>query len=163
MGVDKKEAWQSTEVWPLKNGEMTRYYFEAGETNGTTSINNGNLTPSSPTASEASDSYIVDYTTTTGTKARWTAINWAHHYPDMRSNDAKALTYTTPPFETTIQIIGHPVVHVWLCSDTPDKDTSEALDKLDIWDNRINSGRAITSPIHPLIPITPVSPSGMEQ
>ena len=52
---------------------------------------------------------------------------------------------------------------VFLILFTVKKETSDALDKLDIWNNRINNGRAITSPIYPLIPITPVSPSGMEQ
>jgi putative CocE/NonD family hydrolase len=131
MGVDKKEAWQSTEVWPLNNGEPTRYYFEAGETGAMTSINTGTLTPSPPTAPEASDSYMVDYTTTTGKKSRWTAINWAHQYTDMRSNDAKALTYTTAPFETTIRMIGHPVVHVWLSCDTQDVDLFAYLEEVD--------------------------------
>ena len=102
MGVDKQEAWQSTETWPLKNQETRRYYFAAGATDGATSVNNGTLVLSLPTTSETSDTsdaYTVDYSTTTGKKARWTAINWVHDYPNMRSNDARALTYTTPPLQ----------------------------------------------------------------
>lgn len=131
QGVDKKEAWQSTEVWPLKKQEMRRYYFGAGESSGTNSIKNDTLTPLSPTSAEVYDSYTVDYTTTTGKKARWTAINWVHEYPNMRSNDAKALTYTTPPLEAAIQVVGHPVVHIWLRSDAPDVDVFAYLEEVD--------------------------------
>ncbi|MGE5842679.1 MAG: hypothetical protein ACM335_10395 [Deltaproteobacteria bacterium] len=39
----------------------------------------------------------MDYSTTTGKLSRWSAVNWVHKYPNMRSNDAKALTCTTAP------------------------------------------------------------------
>ncbi len=131
MGVDKKAAWKITQTWPLRNQEMTRYYFGPGETAGTVSINNGILNLSSPTAPDASDPYTVDYTTTSGNHSRWTAVNWTHDYPNMRSNDAKALTYTTPPLEKATQVIGHPVVHIWLRSDAPDLDIFAYLEEVD--------------------------------
>jgi len=131
MGMNKKEAWQSTDAWPLKSQEMRRYYFGEGETGGTTPVKNGTLVLSLPTASEASDIYTVDYSTTTGKKARWTAINWVHDYPNMRSNDARVLTYTTPPLQTAVQVSGHPVVHIWLGSDTPDVDVFAYLEEVD--------------------------------
>ncbi len=46
----------------------------------------------------------MDYTTTTGTKTRWGAIDVAHSYPDLSANDAKALTYTTPPLELAVEV-----------------------------------------------------------
>ena len=49
----------------------------------------------------------------------------------MRSNDAKALTYTTPPLQTAVQVAGHPVVHVWLRSDSPDLDVFAYLEEVD--------------------------------
>jgi putative CocE/NonD family hydrolase len=131
QGVDKKEAYKITDVWPLKNQEMTRYYFGAGATGETSSINNGTLVPSSPTAPEASDTYTVDYTTTTGNKPHWTGLASAHEYPNMRSNDAKALTYTTPPLEAAVKVIGHPVAHVWLSSYAPDLDLFAYLEEVD--------------------------------
>ena len=131
MGADKKNAWKTTDAWPPKNQETMRYYFGPGETGGTTSINNGILNPSSPTILEVSDTYTVDYTTTSSNRSRWTAVNWTHDYPNMRSNDAKALTYTTPPLENTVQVIGHPVVHVWLRTDAPDLDVFTYLEKVD--------------------------------
>jgi putative CocE/NonD family hydrolase len=131
MGVGKKDAWKTADAWPLKRQETIRYYFGPGETSGTASINNGILNPSSPTAAEASDTYTVDYTTTSGNRSRWTAVNWTHDYPNMRSNDAKALTYTTSPLEKALQIIGHPVVHVWLRTDAPDLDVFAYLEEVE--------------------------------
>ena len=131
IGAPKKDVWQISKAWPLKNQEMTRFYFGAGEAGGITSVNDGSLRLEPPTARNSSDTYRVDYTTTTGKKARWTAVNWAHRYPNMLSNDAKGLTYTTPPLETAVRVIGHPVVHLWLRSDGPDLDVFAYLEEVD--------------------------------
>jgi len=131
LNADKKEAWKITDVWPLKNHEMIRYYFGPGETGGATSFNNGVLVPSPPTAPEASDAYTVDYSTTSGKYSRWYAVNWSRKYPDMRSNDQKALTYTTFPLETDVEVTGHPVVHLWLMTDAPDLDAFVYLEEVD--------------------------------
>jgi putative CocE/NonD family hydrolase len=72
----------------------------------------------------------VDYTTTTGKKSRWVAVDEVHHYPDMRSNDKKALTYTTSPLEADTEITGHPVVHLWLTTDGPDLDAFIYLEEV---------------------------------
>ncbi len=131
MGVGKKSAWNVTDAWPLKNQKPVSYYFGSAGAGEATSTNNGVLYPSSPTDSDGSDVYTVDYTTTSSNHSRWTAVNWAHDYPNMRSNDAKALTYTTPPLEKALQVIGHPVVHLWLRSDAPDLDMFVYLEEVD--------------------------------
>jgi putative CocE/NonD family hydrolase len=119
LGSPTKEAWKTADAWPLKNSEMKNFYF--GPT----------LQPEAPSASETCDTYRVDYSTTTGRLSRWTAVNWGHKYPNMRSNDAKALTYTTAPLESSVQVIGHPVVHVWLRTDAPDLDLFVYLEEVD--------------------------------
>jgi putative CocE/NonD family hydrolase len=131
MGAGKKNAWKVADAWPTKHYETVCYYFGPGETGGTTSVNNGTLIPSSPVAPEGSDAYTVDYTTTSSNHSRWTAVNWTHDYPNMRANDAKALTYTTPPLEKAVQVTGHPIIHVWLKSDAPDLDIFTYLEEVD--------------------------------
>ncbi len=131
MGADRKEAWNATDVWPLKNQEAARFYFGPGELKSKGSANGGRLGFSSPAAPEAADSCKVDYTTTTGKNSRWTAVNWAHKYPDMRTNDAKTLTFTTLPLETPLQVTGHPVVHLWLASEASDLDVFVYLEEVD--------------------------------
>jgi len=49
QGVGNAQAWQTTNVWPLKNQAMTRYYLGPGETAGKASVNNGTLGSSLPT------------------------------------------------------------------------------------------------------------------
>ncbi len=126
MGEDKAGAWKSGEAWPLKGQEPTLFYFGGGN-----SPAQGLLTSSSPTGAEAFDTYTVDYSTTTGKESRWSTANWAHKYPNMRANDSKALTYTTPPLETAVQVVGHPLMHVWLRTDSPDLDLFAYLEEVD--------------------------------
>jgi putative CocE/NonD family hydrolase len=99
---------------------------------GTTSINHGTLDSLPPTAPEAHDAYTVNYATTTGKNSRWTSVNWTRDYPNMRSNDARALTYTTRPLKEPVQVIGHPILHVWLSSDAPDLDIFAYLEEVDV-------------------------------
>jgi len=131
MGVPKKEAWQTSNQWPLEKQKLERFHFDKGKTGSITSVNDGFLTTESPTAPDAFDVYTVDYTTTSGKKSRWVAVEEAHDYPDMRANDEKALTYTTSPLETDVEVTGHPVVHLWISTDAPDLDVFVYLEEVD--------------------------------
>jgi putative CocE/NonD family hydrolase len=119
IGAPVKEAWNTTDAWPPRNLEMKKLYL--GPT----------FQDEPPSVPEACDTYQVDYSTTTGKLSRWTAVNWAHKYPNMRSNDAKALTCTTAPLESSVQVIGHPVVHVWLRTEATDLDLFVYLEEVD--------------------------------
>ncbi|MBN1104227.1 MAG: CocE/NonD family hydrolase [Deltaproteobacteria bacterium] len=130
MGAPKEEAWQTSDRWPLQNQKPTPFYFGPGRSGSIASVNDGFLGSESPTAPEAFDAYTVDYTTTCGKKSRWSAVNWPRHYPDMRFNDEKALTYTTPPLETDVEVTGHLVAHVWLTTEAPDLDLFVYLEEV---------------------------------
>jgi hypothetical protein len=127
----KKGAWRTSERWPLAAEEMTSFYFSQGKSGSAASANDGTLTTAAPGATAASDAYTVDYTTTSGTKTRWGAIEEAHVYPDMQTNDAKALTYTTLPLEADAEVTGHPVVHLWLNTGASDLDVFVYLEAID--------------------------------
>jgi putative CocE/NonD family hydrolase len=49
----------------------------------------------------------------------------------MRANDAKSLTYTTSPLIALLDVIGHPIAHVWLSTDVPDLDLVLYLEEVD--------------------------------
>jgi hypothetical protein len=130
QGADKGQEWQSTDVWPLKNQEMSPYYFGPADSDKHASINDGMLALSRPSDAQACDDYTIDYTTTTGGSPLWSAPAMPHEYPNMRSNDAKALTYTTPTLQAAVTLTGHPIVHLWLKADISDLDVFVYLEEV---------------------------------
>jgi putative CocE/NonD family hydrolase len=131
LGAPKKDAWQTSDRWPLSNQEETRFYFDQGESGSAASANDGFLSAGAPAAPTAYDAYTVDYSTTSGRNTRWGAILGASDYANRRDNDEKALTYTTPPLETNVEVTGHPVVHLWLVTEAPDLDVFVYLEEVD--------------------------------
>ncbi|NIO70353.1 MAG: CocE/NonD family hydrolase [Anaerolineae bacterium] len=131
MGAPKKDAWRTSDQWPLANQQLTRFYFAEGKTGSVASVNDGFLRTEPPRVPNAYDTYTVDYSTTSGVHSRWAAVLEAADYPDMRANDEKALTYTTPPLEADVEVTGHPVVHLWLATDAPDLDVFVYLEEID--------------------------------
>ena len=131
MNAPRNEAWQKSNQWPLAKQKLTPFYFSQGLTGTVASVNDGFLTTESPTVPDAFDVYNVDYSTTSGKNSRWVAVEEVHGYPDMRANDEKALTYTTSPLETDVEVTGHPVVHLWFVTDAPDLDLFVYLEEVD--------------------------------
>jgi putative CocE/NonD family hydrolase len=131
MGASKKDAWRTSARWPLANGKLTRFYFGEGKTGSVASINDGFLRPEPPGRKDAADAYTVDYSTTSGKYSRWYAVNWPRNYPNMQTNDQKALTYTTPPLELDMEVTGHPLVHLWFVTDASDLDFFVYLEEVD--------------------------------
>ena len=131
QGAKKSQAWQNADVWPLENLEKSRFYFGPAQSEEHASINNGALVLSPPVEAKAFDEYTVDYSTTTGESPLWSAPAMPHRYPNMRSNDAKSLTYTMQPLETPVIIAGHPIVHLWLSTDISDLDVFVYLEEAD--------------------------------
>jgi uncharacterized protein len=131
QGVDKQTAWRAADAWPLKQQTITRYYLGDGGTGSRVSINSGSLLSNLPAASQPYDTYTVDYSTTTGTSPHWTGLATPHKYPNMRSNDSKALTYTTPVPQQGLQVSGHPIAHLWLSTSAPDLDVFVYLEEVD--------------------------------
>ena len=131
MGASKKEAWHTSNQWPLGKQKLTQFYFAEGKTGSVASINDGFLRLEAPGQKDGADAYTVDYSTTSGKYSRWYAVNWPRNYPNMQANDQKALTYTTPPLESDMEITGHPVVHLWFVTDAPDLDFFVYLEEVD--------------------------------
>jgi hypothetical protein len=118
MGAPEDKAWRSAKTWPLPQEKRTAYWF----------ANDGSLGTSIPKAKGAKDEYTVDYTTAIDPDPRW---NIEREFPDLSANDAKALTYTTPPLTAPLEITGHPVVHLWLSASAPDADVFVYLENVD--------------------------------
>jgi uncharacterized protein len=129
-GIDKEPAvyyyemgrdpgWRSSESWPPEGLHRREFFVSAKSALG-------------PAESEEGfDELEVDYSTTTGTRSRWTAVNWEMEYPDMRENDAKSLTYTTEPLEEDELATGSPIARLWLAADAPELDLFAYLEEVD--------------------------------
>jgi putative CocE/NonD family hydrolase len=115
-------VWQTTRQWPLADRKTTTLYFSDGKTGSVHSVNDGYAVATPPISPNSQDVYHVDYSTTSGSLSRWTAVNWERDYPDMSLNDAKGLTYTTAQLESDLLIVGHPVVNLWFSTTAPDLD-----------------------------------------
>jgi putative CocE/NonD family hydrolase len=126
------QAWRTTSTWPIPEvGDLTMY-FEAGRTGTSRSFNDGALTDRRPSSLAAFDSARVDTTATLGPGNRWAnTYGGAIGYVDLARNDAKGWTYTSQPLATELEVIGHPVVHLWITSSTRDADLFVYLEDVD--------------------------------
>jgi putative CocE/NonD family hydrolase len=117
------KEWQFASQMPLPNQQMMKYYFGSGPTGTSTSVNDGSLGTSSPTASSVKDDYTVDYSIKVFEeegmdKFRENERKW--HGDMEKSADAKGLTYTSAPLKTNCCVTGIPVVHLWASSTSTD-------------------------------------------
>jgi predicted acyl esterase len=131
LGAPPGTAWRASSEWPIASHRPTPLYLGQGVSGTVGSANDGLLTPQAPEAPGALDAHTVDYTTTTGARSRWSAVNWPRDYPDMRANEAKALTYTTPPLPFDVEVVGYPIAHLWLAVDSPYLDVFVYLEHVD--------------------------------
>lgn len=121
-GARRRSAWRGTDQWPLSDERPTSYYLEPA----------GRLGTVVPTADAGgADRYVVDYTTTSGTRSRWrNGYGQPFRYPDMRDNDAKALTYTSLPLRDDLEVTGHPTACLWVSASVADVDLFIYLEEL---------------------------------
>jgi len=130
MGAKDSSVWRTSNLWPLPNQQLQRFYLAEGKTGSVASANDGFLRLRTPIKPEAFDAYAVDYSTTSGVHARWSAVLKGGAYPELRANDEKGLTYTTPPLDSDVEITGHPIVNLWIISEAPDLDVFAYLEEV---------------------------------
>ena len=129
MGSPRHEAWKAASRWPIAEAKMTDF-FVAPNAGG--SVREGSLATTEPEGTDdAADEVIVDYSTTTGKKSRWTAVNWEREYPDMRGNDEKGLSYTTSPLLEDTRVTGIPFARIWMSTDATELDLFVYLEEVD--------------------------------
>jgi hypothetical protein len=92
--------WHTTKTWPPSGLSPERLYF--GEHN--------TLNAAAPSKVNASDSYTVDFTASSGNTTRWhTQFGGGDVvYADRTVEDKKLLVYTSAPLETDLEITGTP-------------------------------------------------------
>ncbi len=127
MGSPLDQAIRWARQWPPAEVESVTYFFCEGPSGSVASANDGLLSQSK--GRPGTDTYVADYTTTSGRATRW--MPGPPDYPDMTGNDRKALTFTTTPLVEPVEVIGHPIVHLWLRCSADDVDLFAYLEDVD--------------------------------
>ncbi|WP_421723644.1 CocE/NonD family hydrolase [Bauldia sp.] len=121
-GPEMKHVWRTTASWPPPDIVEQPYFLGPDQ----------RLTTDEPDDASAADVYVSDYTTTTGPNSRWNLFESGQQvYPDMAFNDAKSLTYTSGPLAADANVIGFPVVTLYVSSTANDGDFHILLEKVD--------------------------------
>jgi putative CocE/NonD family hydrolase len=131
MNAPAGTQWRTSWEWPPAQARPTEFYFHPGPAGTVASVNDGVLVAAAPTGPDGEDAYRVDYSTTSGRTTRWADGYGGGFRYHLTPNDRKALTYTTPVLAQDLEITGHPVVRLWVSSDSPDGDFFIYLEEVD--------------------------------
>jgi putative CocE/NonD family hydrolase len=131
MDEADKWSWHNASRWPPPEVETVEYYFSKGKSASVNSINDGLLLTNCREEYEGEDIYQVNYTTTVGEFKGPRCPNRGLEDPDMYPNDVKGLTYTAPPLDDDIMVIGHPVITIYIKSTARDGNFYAYLEEVD--------------------------------
>lgn len=106
-----EEVWRETDTFPLPGTRHEAWYFQP----------QGGLAPQRPGDADASDSYTVDFSATTGTTNRWhTQFARPVAYSDRAAADERLLTYTSAPLPHDMEVTGCPTLTLYVASSHDD-------------------------------------------
>jgi uncharacterized protein len=130
VGAPGRAAWREDDTWPpAQVREVPLHLRSPREAEPASQAPALRLEAPSQ---HAYDVYEVDYRATSGAASRWAnGYGGECQYPNMAPNDARALTYTTPPLQADVEIVGHPVVELYLSATHPDADVFCYLEEVD--------------------------------
>lgn len=128
IGAPRRARWRTTDRWPLPQAQPTMFYCSGS---GGATHCHGTLSAQPPSPASGHDTYVADYTTTSGNGTRWqNGYGREFGYGDMAPNDAKALTYTTAALQEDLEVTGHPVACLWMSSTARDVDLFVYLEEV---------------------------------
>jgi putative CocE/NonD family hydrolase len=107
-----ENTWKKTTVWPPSGTAMQRFFL--AEDNA--------LSTTAPTNSNGADTYKIDFDATTGRQNRWFTQLGGNDvvYPDRTTQDARLLTYMTPPLAADMEVTGSAVITLQVSSTSTD-------------------------------------------
>lgn len=124
--------WRTATSWPLPEARAVEFHLREGRSGSAGSANDGRLLRVAPRDRVAADSQRVDTTATLGPGNRWANTYGGDvGYPDLAANDAKGFTYTSAPLAAAVEVVGHPIVHLWVTSSARDADVMVYLEDID--------------------------------
>ncbi len=111
MGEDK---WKTTETWPPTNITDQSFYFSE----------NNELSTQPQNQESGYDTYKADTSAGTGANTRSESLVFrlksAKMYDSRTERDLKLLCYTSQKLEKDIEVTGHPLITLYIDSDTTD-------------------------------------------
>ena len=112
--VGGANEWREDAAWPPKGARYQSYYLGGGASKSVTSINDGSLATDPPAKGGGSTAY--DYP-----RPGWKlgTVGFGPQGPDPVRN---ALTFTTPPLEEDVEIVGPIVLELYASSTNTDTD-----------------------------------------
>jgi len=122
-GVDD---WHSSWEWPVAKAVTIPFYFGAGPSGAAYGVNDGTLDAIPPVMLDGKDVYTTDYDI--ALEMPWEGAVTIITEPAQAE---QGLTYTTTPLESEMELIGHPVVHLWISSTASDGDFWIDLEDID--------------------------------
>ena len=129
IDANRGPAWMSAAEWPPPGVKSGVFFLHARGRSGT---GGESLSPSSPIMREEHDQYAVDRSATSGQATRWVnGRGGPFHYEDMAQNDRRCCVYTSRPLLGDLDVIGHPIVHLWVGSSTEHQDFFAYLEEVD--------------------------------
>ena len=112
------QNWRTAKDWPLANAKVTRWFLQGDKSGSAPSVNDGTLVTAAPTEREGKDEFKVRY----GIKADVEPLRDAYVTKGASEWDQKGLTWTSAPLAADVEVIGHPVAHLWFACTATDAD-----------------------------------------
>jgi len=110
-GPDLAHVWRQSPTWPPAGIEPQSFYLGAG-----------NMLIDDPVTTDGVDSYLLDYTTSRGPNSRFDSGDIQVIYDNMAATNVQALTYVAEPLASDVELIGFPVVTLYVSSTANDGD-----------------------------------------
>jgi hypothetical protein len=103
------EQWHPADTWPPHNSKQDLFLYA------------NQLTHEKKTTEQRLP-YQVDFTTSTGRNTRYERLglhNIVDYYGDWDTRQSKLLSFTSAPFETSMELTGHPIIRLSMtCSES---------------------------------------------
>ena len=121
-----EEKWKSSQVWPLENENRTKFYLN----------NDLQISTKKPDYQQEKNEYKIDYAAGTGGGSRWNSLTQLYRYekktayPDRKEQGEKLIVFESEKLEKPTEITGHPLVKLFVASDTTDANVIVYLEEI---------------------------------
>lgn len=121
--------WRTSTSWPPSGVPKTRLYLVGRPGGNTATFGSGGRLAQHAESETGRDIYRVDYeVTTTGINTRY---SFTPGTDDMKQVDDRSVTYTGPALKKAADLLGSPVLTVWIDADAADTDLFAFVEVVD--------------------------------